>query len=431
MKKTLTSLLVCVLSVSALASWAQNTPDTILQPNQVLARTMRSDGTILREMASDFTYNADGKVRRFNLPDYVLYTDFTYSGDYMETEYTWHLWGHPIVEEVLEYRYDDKGFLTRKGHLWSQMEADEYWYYSYDDDGRLIRKDWGTLQDLWEHWFYEYEDGGRKRTETYYVTHIIGEDMVMKARTVSEYNEASLLTSNVVYDYSEEGECVRTTRCLYTYHEDGQLALEENQLWSDEAWVNTTFVKFLFDDQDRVVERQTGQWNEESGDWEADHKVIYEFNDSQLKETVSFYSKQDGVWVWDKFRGQPIFPNSKQRWQQNSLRFFNYDVQFHDGNVNQFVIDYIYTANPIYLDTDENMKVVAVVYPNPGNSQLMIKAPVDAAVLRFYDLQGRLVCTQPFNFSTTIQTDGWTEGIYVWEIWDGFNKAASGKWIKK
>lgn len=431
MKKTITSLLLSVLVLSALTAWTQNATDTILQPNQILARTIGSDGTTTREMACDFSYHADGKVQSFLLPDYALTTYFRYNGDYMEQEDTWHRGGHPIVEEVWEYRYNEKGLLSRMGHLWSQLEGDDYWYYTYDDNDRLVRKDLGDIQDRWEHWLYEYEDGGRKRTETYYVTHIIGQDMVMRGRTESEYDEAFNLTSDVVYDYSEQGECVRTTRSLFTYHEDGQLALEEDQLWSDEAWVNTTFTRCLFDDRDRVVERQTGEWNEDTGEWEADHKVVYEYDDSQLQETVSFYKKQDGVWVWDKYRGQPIFPNSKQRWQQNSLRFFNYCVYFGDGNVNQFVIGYIFTSNPIYLDIAEQSETKVDVYPNPGNNLLVVKAPLEATVIRIYDLNGRLVCAQPFDFSTTIHTDAWAKGIYVWEIWDGFSKAYSGKWVKK
>ena len=42
-----------------------------------------------------------------------------------------------------------------------------------------------------------------------------------------------------------------------------------------------------------------------------------------------------------------------------------------------------------------------------------------------------MVVARPFDFSTEIGTEGWPSGMYLWEIWDGNQKEASGKWIKE
>ena len=60
-----------------------------------------------------------------------------------------------------------------------------------------------------------------------------------------------------------------------------------------------------------------------------------------------------------------------------------------------------------------------------------IKAPVENSVIRFYDMQGRLLMAKPFDFSTTISTGDWSQGVYLWEIWNGTQKEASGKWVKE
>lgn len=85
-----------------------------------------------------------------------------------------------------------------------------------------------------------------------------------------------------------------------------------------------------------------------------------------------------------------------------------------------------------YDDTEEKTAAVfATVLPNPGKDELTVKAPVENALIRFYDLQGRLLFVKPFDFNITVNTGDWTQGIYLWEIWNGARKEASGKWIKE
>ena len=56
---------------------------------------------------------------------------------------------------------------------------------------------------------------------------------------------------------------------------------------------------------------------------------------------------------------------------------------------------------------------------------------MEDCVVRFYDLNGHLILAKPFDFATDVATDNWTPGLYLWEIWNGTQRQASGKWVKE
>ena len=81
--------------------------------------------------------------------------------------------------------------------------------------------------------------------------------------------------------------------------------------------------------------------------------------------------------------------------------------------------------------TVEHESLACCVYPNPGNGNIRIEAPAEGAVIRFYDLQGRLMKAKMFDFQTDINTEDWPIGVYLWEIWYDSQKETNGKWIKE
>ena len=113
------------------------------------------------------------------------------------------------------------------------------------------------------------------------------------------------------------------------------------------------------------------------------------------------------------------------------MRFYQYEEYNGLGNINQFEISLIYTEEPEYLGTGESNQTQCSVYPNPGKDNLMIEAPTEDAVIRFYNLQGLLMLARPFDFSVKINTESWPSGIYLWEIWHENQKEANGKWVKE
>lgn len=90
-----------------------------------------------------------------------------------------------------------------------------------------------------------------------------------------------------------------------------------------------------------------------------------------------------------------------------------------------------YIKRPTFISESQHDTAEYHVYPNPGKDEVTIKALVENAVIRFYDPQGRLLLAKPFNFNTTVNTGRWAPGTYLWELWNGTQKEASGKWVRE
>ena len=99
--------------------------------------------------------------------------------------------------------------------------------------------------------------------------------------------------------------------------------------------------------------------------------------------------------------------------------------------INQFEFMLEAFEEPVCLNVTEDKENACVAYPNPGNSVVKLETNTMDAVVRFYDLQGKLMVTKPFDFNIDVSTENWPSGMYVWEIWHGNQKEASGKWIKE
>ena len=118
------------------------------------------------------------------------------------------------------------------------------------------------------------------------------------------------------------------------------------------------------------------------------------------------------------------------------MRFLGNSFYYADGvdpidPVNQLEVTYAFTGIPNYMDVPQASKTDVAVYPNPGREEVTVRANTERAVVRFYDQQGRLLVSKPFDFSTTVGTGNWTPGLYIWEVWHDTQREASGKWIKK
>ena len=75
--------------------------------------------------------------------------------------------------------------------------------------------------------------------------------------------------------------------------------------------------------------------------------------------------------------------------------------------------------------TDINNTII--LYPNPGRNELnIISSSETATTMQVYDCQGRLIMEKDINNgTTTINTDSWASGLYIWKI-----GSKVGKWIK-
>lgn len=414
---------------------AQSSDETLLQPRQISARRLNAAGEVTKEYLAFYSHSGEGKLVAFGFQEFGVSCGWEYDGDYLKRIGTNHAGGYPMYFDAINYTYEN-GKIRFVSHLWDAMNSDEYWEYNYYDDGRLARMDYGSFSpdNYCCHWLYEYMNDGRTKVVSY-VARTFVEGMVVErlgARSTYEYGVDFALLSLNVDTYNNDGVITKSERTFYQYNQDGMLVSEIKQILTDGEWVNSSIKRTIYREDGRVAEQQTGSWSAETGDWDIDRKVVQDYSAEDLTYTVTFYKKQADEWVYATFNNQTLFSEPELKEHQRALGYFVHEDMMGSANVNQFVFTLEETCVPIYLSSAErNQDARFKVFPNPGTDVIQVAAPTENAVIRFYDIQGRLVFAQPFDFNTTIHTDSWAEGIYIWEVWDGFDKASCGKWIKK
>ena len=426
------SLLFIVVVFGIGSTFAQN-GNNFAQPTTVVAKRINDVGQVTKQMVSEFTYQSDGNIDVYDFPDHELQTYYSYSDEfYLTTEETFHNM-HPLYCEWFNYSYEN-GRVKTISHLYDpQLDDNQYWIYTYYDDGRLKQKDYAgeAPYTFSQHWSYEYENDGRTLIESY-CTDYNPPEMVLRSKTTYQYDEAYTLLSSQTDTYSNSGEITTRSLTSYYYNEGGSIEQEVTQTFTDGVWLNSQMVWYSYDGLERILEVTNGSWLEDGSDWFYSKRTVFDYNDDEMKMTVSFLKKNvnESDWTWDVFEGQTIFYEPELKWQQQALRYYYYDILFPSENINQFEFDMIHTVQPTYLSIESGDLTLVGVYPNPGKECVSINAG-DNSVVRFYDLHGRMILAKPFDFQTNVNTDGWTKGIYLWEIWNGTRKEASGKWVKE
>jgi len=428
MKKITFALSILCMALSA--GYAQNTDNMVAQPTHVVGRSFGSNGEVTKELVSDFMYSENGKLSTYEFPDYVITANFQYSDDYLTEETVYHDGGSHIQFERNLFEYEN-GQIKSKSHITDNMGANQFWLYSYQDDGRLERIDYSEDNaDSHMHWLYEYENDGHTVIES---CHTLGlsPGWFLIEKTTSNYTDDYKLSSVIVEKYDLSGAMTSTQKTNYVYTENNLLSECTSQTLENGSWLNSSITRYNRNDMGTVVEQLEGSWNAETEQWQFTKKTTFETTEDGKTYTVSFYKKEGDSWVWDTFLGQPVFFNDYLKPQQRMLTYMAYETAFGYGNVNQIEFTLEWTEKPVYLDVNNNDEIQTRVYPNPGEGQLQIETSVESAVLHVYDAQGRLVVTLPFSLKAVVPTNDWAQGLYVWEVWDGTSKVATGKWVKK
>lgn len=83
-------------------------------------------------------------------------------------------------------------------------------------------------------------------------------------------------------------------------------------------------------------------------------------------------------------------------------------------------------------EAHENGLRLAIAYPNPGNSHLNIRTTLPNAHVEVYDINGKLIHNQTItDIITSINSEKWHPGIYIWKVFSANKEAESGKWVKE
>lgn len=83
-------------------------------------------------------------------------------------------------------------------------------------------------------------------------------------------------------------------------------------------------------------------------------------------------------------------------------------------------------------EAHDNGLKVAIAYPNPGKDMLNIRTALQNARVEVYNSLGRLVLNlELLENVTTINTNSWPSGTYIWKVMSNGKVTESGKWIKE
>lgn len=430
-------MFICAFAIGS--TYARSLNDSIAQPSHVTLLRHDASGEVLSSGYRDFGYYGDGKLKTFNYPG--MGKTYYYDGDFLTKLTIRNGTEHPVYHETFRYYYENDKVSS------IYHDGDEYGIthsyrigFTYDAYGRLEKKElfdyyysWAYETDsLWSYWTYEYFDNGKTRKETMYEYPYSKEYVLISIETY-RYDDDYRLVS-----IQKDSETSPLTLTTYTYTHDGEVETETKQNWENGQWVNASKYVNVFDFEGRIEEHQMGEWS--GNEWNLNKKALYVYDANGLCKNISIFRETEDLLAWD-YEDDTVIYNVTYPYYpfKKSIPVFNnplLSMQESDlpgtcAYYNEMEIEYIYTQTPTYNSVGEKDNEACKVYPNPGNGFVTVTAPFERSVIRFYDLQGRLVHAQLFDFQTNINTADWKSGLYLWEIWQDTQKAASGKWVKQ
>ena len=337
MKKMITLIVLLTMTLCAKAS----VYDSIAFPEHVIGRKINSSGQVTNEYPSDFIYNQNGVLTRFDFP--TMLSNTYYFVDYpsmVSSVHTSYL-GHPIITENHTYQYNNFDQIMHSEHTHSQYGI-AYYDYLYDNNHKLTKINHDVTDpdyEFHEQTIYEYENNYRTQIEYYYSGY---QTLLLSSRTTNCYDERLQILTSQIEKYNGTGEIIATSLKTYSYTPNNKTNNIITQTLIDGDWVNSSIIQYVYDDKDRVIEFQKWLWSDENEDWNITNKIVYDFNDDEQKLTISFRkTNTTGEWIWDEFSSQTLFYESDlNEWQKAISNYKNL-------NINQFEIDINYVTKEI------------------------------------------------------------------------------------
>ena len=327
-------------SLTAYFDCAAMINDSIAFPNHAVGRTFNAAGQVINEYPSDFIYNGNGTLTRFDFPSMLSSTysfvDYPSMVSSVQISYL----GHPIVTESHTYQYNNFDQIMHSAHIHS-MYGIAYYDYLYDDNHKLIKINHDVTDpddEFHEKTIYEYENNYRTRIESYYSGY---QTLLLKSRTTNCYDERLLILTSQIEKYNETGEIIATSLKTFSYTPNNKTDHIFTQTLIDGEWVNSSIVQYVYDDKDRVIEYQTWVWSGENENWNNTKKIVYDYNDEEQKLTISFRKKANDEWIWDYYSGQTLlYEPDLEEWEKALTKYSNLTI-------NQFEFDLHYETKEI------------------------------------------------------------------------------------
>ena len=302
--------------------------DSIGYPCEVIGRTFDTLGQVTHQYASEFSFNEDGQLIRFTFPSRNLSRTYWFADYPLRPSriFTYYPNFYPTEEENTIFWYQNEK-IKRKNTTWYWMWGDFDDVYTYDENEKLIQLD--IVEDGTDHYhhYYSYADDYRTQIDSYYY----GTSFLLRV-TTNHYNERLQLISSLVDD-----RYTGTTEKHYSYTSHNKIQEIVTQTLTDSVWINTEIVRYVYDENDRVVERQSGSWSSDNADWVITKKTYYDYDDEAMKLLISFKKKRNDDWVWDTYSNQPLLYDTELDLWETALENYGARASFYGSlNINQF-----------------------------------------------------------------------------------------------
>lgn len=220
--------------------------------------------------------------------------------------------------------------------IWNNSTKNEYSYTTGGFLDRYIYYSWDDLLEQWEKsakYIYDYDD---QDNWTYYEKQTWDEDSLS---WISSYRfvytwENGLQTQYVRQSWGvtlEQWE--NNNQSVYEYTQEGKFKNETQYVWSGDEWENSTYIYFIFDENQYVIEKIYQSWDKDSADWQDGVRYTYENNQSG-NPTEIIYQVWNSGWS-DQFRYLYEYDDwgslVEEKWQdwnsgqwKNDFRITNY-----------------------------------------------------------------------------------------------------------
>lgn len=333
----------------------------------------------------------------------------------------WQEWEYPagnwFYYNIYDFSYDDQNRVTTKhittftGHGYPDGHSE--YQYQYDEEGHLINKTYQDGDYPFNRWLYSYKDGKidsvcYQRFGLYHPGCWNNVDLYLY--TYEDDNIANILHQKRKYPdefwYNFEN-------THYEYNPSESSIIIVNQSIDSTGWVNNTRMIRTHNEYGMPLQELCQLWQNE--EWIDKQKCDYSIDENGNCTDAKWKEYANGSWI-----------DSHNNYELSI--YYNKGASFLSGSVQGYHTSYV---NVNMLSTDEsNVKEVAKAFPNPGISQLNIKADIPLDRIEIYDVWGRLIINNTISGNEIqINTERWPKGLYFWKVYSS-SSTLCGKWVK-
>ena len=364
----------------------------------------------LHDSNTTYAYNNAGKLieeiaRQAATNNYFTKNTFSYDSDYIleEVSYVWELNGWvPVAGERSAYTISAESqingvyYQSIINKVWVNKTRIEYILDQYNIPTQLHEYHWdGQNWILYSRkGLLTWADWPNRELAAYTLQYMQGNNWVNAERYSTQYDGDNYTATTEIW---ENAEWVKSSRESYSRTETQEEIILEN--WTGSAWENVEKYRGIADNDGNWIGFQYSSWN--NTEWISDMELFFDltYNDSKdVTELVYRY--------WDPEHLEPV---KVSKYMYSNFLHFTTDVP--------------------EISVLNNVKV----FPNPVRNTFTIQIDEIANYqVNIVNLAGQTVFSSTYsNPSISINTEGFTSGIYLLNIKSDEGRIYNSKLLKQ